>query len=94
VPDFTIGQFVLLRYPSRPPNKLAGLYRGPLVITAIDRPDMITVKDLISNKESVVHTSRLRVFRHPTEFTLQEAIALAAVDLDEFYVEKIVTQCV
>jgi hypothetical protein len=89
-PGFTIGQFVLLRYPSRPPNKLAGLYRGPLVTTAIDRPDMITVKDLISNKESVVHTSRLRVFRHPTEFTLQEAIALAAVDLDEFYVEKIV----
>jgi hypothetical protein len=89
-PQFTIGQFVLLQYPTRPPNKLAGLYRGPLVITAIDRPDMITVKDLISNKESVVHTSRLRVFRHPSDFDLREAIALASVDLDEFYVEKIV----
>jgi hypothetical protein len=90
VPQFTIGQFVLLKYPNRPPNKLAGLYRGPLVITAIDRPDMIKVRDLISNKESVVHTSRLRVFRHPTEMTLEEAIALAAVDLDEFFVESII----
>jgi hypothetical protein len=90
-PQFTVGQFVLLNYPNRPPNKLAGLYRGPLVITAIDRPDMIRIKDLITNKESIVHTSRLRVFRHPKEMTLEEAIALAAVDLDEFYVEKVVS---
>ena len=87
---FQVGQFVLLQYPNRPPNKLAGLYRGPMIITAIDRPDLIKVKDLITNRESVVHTSRLRVFRHPKNMTLAEATALAAVDLDEFYVEKIV----
>ena len=51
---FIPGQFVLLRYPNRPPNKLSGLYRGPLVITEIGRPDMIKVKDLISNKEFLV----------------------------------------
>jgi hypothetical protein len=33
--NFHKGQFVLLKYPNRPPNKLAGLYRGPLVIECI-----------------------------------------------------------
>jgi hypothetical protein len=89
-PGFKEGQFVLLKYPSRPPNKLAGLYRGPLVIVAIDRPDLIKVRDLISNKISMVHTDRVRPFKHPKTMTLAEATALAAVDMDEFYVEKIV----
>jgi hypothetical protein len=89
VPGFREGQFVLLRYPSRPPNKLAGLYRGPLVIEAIDRPDLIKIRDLTTNKISLVHTSRLRPFRHPKSMTVAEATALAAVDMDEFYVEKI-----
>jgi hypothetical protein len=90
VPKFNEGDYVLLEYPTRPPNKLAGLYRGPLVIHAIDRPDLIKVRDLITNKISLVHTSRLRPFRHPKTMTLAEATALAAVDMDEFYVEKIV----
>ena len=81
---------MLLQYPNRPPNKLAGLYRGPLIIVAIERPDIITVKDLISNKVMKVHTSRLRLFRHPANMGTEEISALAAVDLDEFYVEKIV----
>jgi hypothetical protein len=89
-PGFKEGQFVLLKYPRRPPNKLAGLYRGPLVIVAIDRPDLIKVRDLISNKISLVHTDRVRPFKHPKTMTLAEATALAAVDMDEFYVEKIV----
>jgi hypothetical protein len=33
------GLFVLLKYPNRPPNKLAGLYRDLLVIEGIIRPD-------------------------------------------------------
>jgi hypothetical protein len=61
-----------------------------MVITAVDRPDLIEVQDLISDRKMVVHTSRLRVFRHPKEMTRQEIEALAAVDLDEFHVEKIV----
>jgi hypothetical protein len=48
------GQFVLLKYPNRPPNKLAGLYRGPLVIEGIVRPDLIIVRNLLSNAISLV----------------------------------------
>ena len=87
--QFSIGDFVPLAYPSRQPNKPAGLYRDPMIITSIDRPDFIQVMDLITNKLSMVHTSRLRVFR-PKEMTTEEAAALAAMDLDEFYVERIV----
>jgi hypothetical protein len=61
-----------------------------MVIKGIDRPDLIKVRDLLTNKISLVHTSRLRPFRHPANMTLEEAINLASVDMDEFYVEKIV----
>jgi len=66
VVDFHVSNYMLLQYPNRLPNKLAGLNRGPLVVVTIERPDIITAKDLISNKVMKVHTSRLRFFRHPT----------------------------
>ena len=53
-----------------------------MIITSIDRPDIIQVRDLITNKLSMVRTSRLRVFRHPKEMTTEESAALAATDLD------------
>ena len=33
---------------------------------------------------------RLRLFRHPTEMTKEEIEVLSTIDLDEYYVEKIV----
>ena len=57
---------------------------------AIDRPDIIKVKNLKTNKISSVHTSRLRIFRHLTEMTREEIEVLASIDLDEYYVDKIV----
>ena len=53
VTNFAAGDYILLTYPNRPPYKLAGMYRGPMVITSIDRPDLIKVRDLVSNKESM-----------------------------------------
>jgi hypothetical protein len=91
VPQFYEGQFVLLKYPGRPPNKLAGKYRGPMVIDVIDRPDLIKVRDIITDKVSLVHASRLIPFRHPANMTEEEAKELAAVDMDEFFVEEIVS---
>jgi len=46
------------------------------------RPDIFKVRDLTTNKVSSIHTSRLRNF--------VQRRALSAVDLDEYYVEKIV----
>ena len=80
------GNFVLLAYPSRPPNKLAGLYRGPMIITSINRPDIIQVRHLISNKLSMVHTSRLRVSSTPRKWRRRK---LQLWQIDSFHVKSI-----
>jgi len=85
---FSVGDNVLLTYPNRPPNKLAGMYRDPKAITVMDRPDLVKVKDLITNRESLVHASRLRPFRHPKDMSAEKIESLVAADLDEFYVEN------
>ena len=84
-----MGNYVLLTYPNRPSNKLAGMYRGPMVVTVMDRPDLVLVKDLITNRKSLVHTSRLRPFKHPKHMSTEKIESLVAADLDEFYVGKI-----
>ena len=78
----------MLTYPNHPPNKLAGIYRGPMAITAIDQPDLVKVRDLITNKESMVHANRIcPLYRSMPKEQIE---ALAATDLDEFYVEQII----
>jgi len=57
VTNFSVGDYVLLTYPNRPPNKLAGMYRGLMIITVMNRPDLVKVKDLIMNRESLVHAA-------------------------------------
>ena len=79
-----------MTYPNRHPNKLAGMYRGSMVITVMDRPDLVKVKDLITNRKSLVHASRLRPFKHPKDMSAEKIESLVAEDLDEFYVEKII----
>ena len=81
---FEVGQYVLLKYPNKPPDKLSALYRDPMEIVAMERPDIVKVRDLTTDKVSVVHTSRLRVFRHPAEMTPEELEVLAGIDVDEF----------
>ena len=53
---------------------LVDLYRGHLVNVVIQRPETMTVKDLISNKVTKVHTSRLRPFRHATNMGIEETL--------------------
>ena len=59
-------------------------------IIAIDRPDIVKVRYLTTNKVSVVHTSRLRLFKHPAEMTPEELEVLAGIDVDEYFVESFV----
>ena len=48
------------------------------------------VRDLIINKESMVHTNRLRPFKDPKDMPKEKIEALVTADLDEFYVAKII----
>jgi len=61
-----------------------------MIITSTDRPDIVQVRDQITNKLSMVHTRRLSVFRHPKEMTMEEAAALAATLIDELHLGSIV----
>jgi hypothetical protein len=85
-----VGSYVLLRYPNRPPNKLSGLYRGPLVVTKKERDDIIEVLDLISNKTLQVHMDRVMPFETSPEVSQSKLLELAGVDVDEFVVDHIV----
>ena len=89
VTKFEVGQYVLLKYLKKPTDKLSALYRGPMEIVAMDRPDIVKVRDLTTDKVSVVYTSRLCLFRHP-EMTSEELEVLAGVDVDEYFVESII----
>ena len=84
--DQVRGRTILLKYPNKPPDKLSVLYHGQKEIVAIDRPDIVKVRDLTTDKVSVVHTSRLRLFRHPAEMTSEELEVLAGIDVNEYFV--------
>ena len=87
VTKFEVGQYVLLKYPNKPPDKLLALYRGSMEIVSMDRPDIVKIRDLTTDKVSVVYTSRLRLFKHPAEMT---ELVLIGFDADEYLVESIV----
>ena len=81
---------MLLSYPTRPPNKLSPLYRGPLIIIDKVRDDLYKLSDLTSQKLIEVHIDRLRKFNVSDDITPSELLQLAAADIDEFVVESIV----
>ena len=74
VTKFSAGGYVLPTYPNC--QQVSGYVS---VIIAIDRPDLVKVRDLITIKESMVHANRLRPFKHPKNISRE----LVAADLDE-----------
>ena len=49
----------------------------------MDHPDLVKVKNLITNRESFVHASRLRPFNHPKDMSAEMIESLVAADLDD-----------
>jgi hypothetical protein len=87
---FDVGDYVLLSYPSRPPSKLSGLNRGPLVVHRKLRNDIYEVMDLITSKVYQVHISRMRGLRLPPDVDNSELLRIAGLDHQEFVVESII----
>jgi hypothetical protein len=86
---FEVGDYILLSYPSRPPSKLPGLYRGPLVVHRKLRKDLYEVRDLITSKIYQVHISRMRGLHLPPDVDNAELLRIAGLDHQEFVVESI-----
>jgi hypothetical protein len=83
---FAEGDYVLVSYPGRPPNKLAPRWRGPFTVQEI-RSSVCVCQDLTTLRPHRFHVSRLKRF----EATMtDDPAALAAADKDEFIVEEII----
>jgi Chromo (CHRromatin Organisation MOdifier) domain/Integrase zinc binding domain/Integrase core domain len=89
-PNYDEGDYVLLSYPSRPPSKLSGLYRGPLVIHRRIRDDIYEVMDLITEKIYQVHISRIKALNLSPNIDRLELLRLAGIDHKEYVVESII----
>ncbi len=87
---FEIGDYVLVTYPVRPPDKLSPIYRGPLIVMEKVSDDIYRCKDIISGKILTFHVERLREFKVSPSIMPSELIEWAAVDKDEFLVESII----
>lgn len=55
---FTVGEFVLASYPSRPPSKLSPRWHSPLMVMTV-KGNSYTLKNVLSNHECVLDVSRL-----------------------------------
>ena len=88
--NFDVGDYVLLSYPSRPPSKLAGLYRGPLIVHRKLREDIYEVMDLITDRIYQVHISRIHALNLPSTVDRDELLRIAGIDHNEYVVEAIV----
>jgi hypothetical protein len=89
--SFQVGDYVLLKYPNRPPNKLSSLYRGPMIIHEKEREDIFQVLDLVTNKVYQTHINRLVKLKLQAGIGRAQLLALAAADIAEFEVEEILS---
>ncbi len=85
-------EYVLLKYPERPPNKLTAGYRGPMrrVSTLREQGHVVgyVLKDLVTQAEVKVSNNRVTPFEH-AGLSLGEMKALATAAEEEFPVEAV-----
>ena len=83
---FEVGQYVLVNYPSGPPDKLTPHWKGPMQVARIDKQSYF-VRDLLTNKELPVFIDRLKPYNVDDNMTPVEAAT--ADQPDVFVVESI-----
>ena len=85
ITKYSIGEYVLCSYPDRPPTRTHTTWKGPLRVVSCDKSN-VKIEDLITQKQSVVHISRLKPFVIDETSTPQD---VARHDYHEFVVVKI-----
>ena len=92
ITEFDIGSFVTVAYPEnqsgvrKPPSKLLTHRKGPFLVLSHEGP-AYRIKSLTDQKETVVHISRLEIFRY--DAVNVDPVAIAAKDKREFIVEAV-----
>ncbi len=88
----SVGDYILITWPTFPRDKLAPRQLGPYRVTKIIRNDIFEIADDITNSPKKIHRSRItrvipaaQMAQYPEQFILQ----LQASDRQEFFVEKI-----
>jgi len=87
--SFNPGDYVLVDYPERPPDKLTPQWKGPLVVIE-PHPTLkqtYLCQDMLSMKITPYHIERLNLFKVDP---LEKPADIAAADKDLYLVEKIV----
>jgi hypothetical protein len=84
---FEVGQYVLVSYPDRPPDKLHGPGRGPLLITEIQN-QTYWCRDLISNQKHPFFIDRLTLYNSGSLDSTPQEVAL--LDPEKYNVEEII----
>ncbi|KAG9392067.1 Chromo and chromo shadow domain [Carpediemonas membranifera] len=85
--SYTVGDLALL-IPPRKRNKLSPIYLGPFTVKALLPNDTLQLESIVDSHTLNAHASRVRPFRgtHDKD-TIQK---IAALDLSEYIVEKVV----
>ena len=84
---FAVGEYVLVSYPGRPPNKLVPRWRGPLMISEVNG-NVYTLLDLNTGRTALHDISHLK--KYETSGTRAEHAEIASRDKAEFIVESII----
>jgi hypothetical protein len=90
IEDLTIGEYVLVTYPERPPDKLSPVYQGPFIIVDKKRDDIFICRDLLTEKDVEFHADRLRILDAAPDMLPDELLKYAAADHNQFFVDSIV----
>jgi transposase InsO family protein len=80
------GDYVLVSYPERAPNKLVPRWRGPMLVVSV-QGSMCCVQDLRTLKHCDFHISRLKEYNMDQT---PDPLQVAQVDDDEWEVSEIV----
>ena len=86
---FAVGDYVLLKYPSGPPDKLKLHWKGPYQVARIEGQTYY-LRDLLTAKEIPRFVDQLKLFKQEEDTQPSDIAELAAIDNDVYLVEKII----
>jgi hypothetical protein len=85
---FPVDSLVLVKYPSRPIDKLTPPWRGPMKVVSFTTWGKYTLRDLVMGSENDYHVSDLKAY-NPS--LTADPVPIAARDRKEFVIEEIVS---